>query len=188
MVIHAVPSLAERSTEDEVIEAKRAAKRAYHARYNREHYAEHKARYQARNVAYYLAHKDEFKGWTAANYAENKARYKTLRAAYYLEHKDEYKKRKTALKTANPQYDRIQHLSQYGLTLEAFDALLQVQNGRCAICRVAFADVSRGAHVDHDHSSGRVRGLLCTHCNRGLGGFRDSPASLAAAISYLGRD
>lgn len=76
---------------------------------------------------------------------------------------------------------RTYHLKRrYGITAEDADAMLQEQGGVCAICRVAPA-----AHVDHDHSTGKVRALLCFNCNGGLGQFRDDPAVLQAAVFYV---
>ncbi len=71
---------------------------------------------------------------------------------------------------------------QYGLSLAQYNEMLDRQHGRCAICREPFH--ARPA-VDHDHASGRVRGLLCTFCNTGIGLFRDDPARLRSAIEYL---
>jgi hypothetical protein len=59
------------------------------------------------------------------------------------------------------------------------------QNGCCAICGVHQSEVSKRFSVDHNHSTGKVRGLLCNHCNRGLGHFRDDPMLLEFAAQYL---
>jgi len=72
----------------------------------------------------------------------------------------------------------------YGLTVEQYDALLASQDGRCAICKRMSPD-GRRLHVDHDHQTRRVRGLLCHDCNRGLGIFKDSADLLAAALDYI---
>lgn len=72
----------------------------------------------------------------------------------------------------------------YGLTQEMFLDLLVKQEYKCAICLDSISD-DRMTHVDHDHSTGQVRGLLCFYCNTGLGKFRDNPASLQRAIEYL---
>jgi hypothetical protein len=71
-----------------------------------------------------------------------------------------------------------------GVEPEAFEAKLIEQNGRCAICHTEFtADCKPRA--DHDHVSGKFRGVLCDHCNIGVGLFKDSPERLASAIRYL---
>jgi hypothetical protein len=62
--------------------------------------------------------------------------------------------------------------------------MLATQNGCCAICLDAAGDGGAGLNVDHDHDTGKVRGLLCHHCNIGLGHLRDQRV-LAAAIAYL---
>lgn len=78
-------------------------------------------------------------------------------------------------------------LARYGLTIADYDRMLAAQHGVCLICG---SDQPGGGHfrlvVDHCHATGRVRGLLCNLCNRGLGAFRDDPALLASAIRYLG--
>ncbi|MGH9084278.1 MAG: endonuclease VII domain-containing protein [Acidimicrobiales bacterium] len=76
------------------------------------------------------------------------------------------------------------YMRTYGISADDFDRLLDEQNGGCAICR-ARPDREASMHVDHDHESGAVRGLLCLSCNQGLGKFRDDPALLLRAIVYL---
>lgn len=91
---------------------------------------------------------------------------------------------------AREKYRRY-NLQKYGLTPATYEALLQSQRGVCAICGMPPRDlsVSRHArlHVDHDHATGVVRGLLCMSCNRALGWFRDHAGLLASAIDYLKR-
>jgi len=59
------------------------------------------------------------------------------------------------------------------------------QQGQCAICECDLTWDSRLTHVDHDHATNKVRGLLCSTCNQGLGSFRDSIAMLEKAVQYL---
>ena len=75
---------------------------------------------------------------------------------------------------------------EFGITAEEYDVALELQGGVCSICRNAVAD-RRGhrLHVDHDHRTGRVRGIICGNCNLGLGKFQDDPILLGRAIDYL---
>lgn len=63
--------------------------------------------------------------------------------------------------------------------------MLAEQSRRCAICGTPEAGGRGGFHVDHDHTTGKVRALLCTNCNSGLGRFGDDPKRLTAAAVYL---
>ena len=73
---------------------------------------------------------------------------------------------------------------KYGITQADYDARLAKQNGGCAIC--GRAPAAKGSlHVDHDHESGRVRGLLCFRGNNALGDFGDGVGQLRRAIEYL---
>lgn len=72
----------------------------------------------------------------------------------------------------------------YGLTIAQFDELLLSQGSKCAICAVPQVETTT-FHVDHCHSTGRNRGLLCSNCNHLLGKAKDSPAILQKAIDYL---
>lgn len=81
-------------------------------------------------------------------------------------------------------FEREARLRQYGLTLMDFTQMCLAQDGVCAICHEE--PISEGPlHIDHDHITGKVRGLLCENCNRGLGMFRDNPHLLARAADYL---
>jgi hypothetical protein len=73
---------------------------------------------------------------------------------------------------------------KFGLNSEEHEKLLAAQDGRCAICRLSGND-SISLHVDHDHVTGRVRGLLCVRCNGGLGQFREEPELLRRAARYV---
>ena len=66
--------------------------------------------------------------------------------------------------------------------------VIEEQNGCCAICSYKFGQKASDCYVDHCHSTKKVRGLLCQHCNMSLGGFRDKTESLKKAIAYLERN
>lgn len=71
-----------------------------------------------------------------------------------------------------------------GLTANEYRAMYQFQGETCAICRRATGKTRRLA-VDHDHQTGRVRGLLCRPCNKMLGHGRDDPSFFRRAAGYL---
>lgn len=73
----------------------------------------------------------------------------------------------------------------HGLTVEDIEKLLAEQGHACAICRAPMT-LTGNRNVDHDHETGRIRGLLCGRCNTGLGNFRDQPALIESAMAYLG--
>ena len=104
-------------------------------------------------------------------YQRNKERIKARAAAYVAANREKIK-------------DRVKwkHLRQtYGLTKDAFFAMLRGQADACAICRVTNGDWV----VDHDHARGHVRGILCRQCNIGLGAFKDDPTVAVNAAKYL---
>lgn len=75
---------------------------------------------------------------------------------------------------------------QYNLTEQQYEELYESQHGCCAICADELIEVgSNNFGVDHDHTTGKVRGILCRRCNQGLGQFRDNPKLLQEAIRYL---
>lgn len=73
---------------------------------------------------------------------------------------------------------------RFGITETDYEALEEKQGGLCLICKES---CSRGFRlsIDHDHKTGRIRGLLCNACNIGLGSFRDNPDLLRRAAEYL---
>lgn len=98
----------------------------------------------------------------------------------------------TAYRAEQARRKRKSLLRKLGLTQERLDAIKEKQGGRCAIClnipeptpRQLIAPVP-GLVIDHDHDTGRFRGLICIKCNAGIGMFLDDPERLRRAIGYL---
>jgi hypothetical protein len=96
------------------------------------------------------------------------------------------------VKRGNDRYYLGRLMNRYGVKPSLLFALYDQQGGRCRLCR-AYMTLSRvrrnaprtTAHVDHDHTTGVVRGLLCGACNRGLGQMHESVATLRTAAAYL---
>ncbi len=127
--------------------------------------------------------------------------------AYYEANKEKWQERERlrreedpeALKTknreaaarhrANPENTiRLRYMkTRYGITPEQFLEMEKGQGGVCAICGGPPTGRYKRFHVDHDHATGKVRGLLCFMCNILLGNARDKPGILEAAVVYLAR-
>lgn len=75
--------------------------------------------------------------------------------------------------------------SRYGISLSEFNAMLETQGGGCGICHSKTAGRKGTFIVDHCHSTGKIRGILCHKCNAGLGMFKDSREFLTSASDYL---
>lgn len=73
---------------------------------------------------------------------------------------------------------------RYGITQEQYDSMLILQGGVCAICK---QKPKSSFHLDHCHSTGKVRGILCSNCNMALGLLKDNTTFLQKAIEYLSK-
>ena len=97
--------------------------------------------------------------------------------------RDYRKKYKEKWRTINRQ-NNLKKL--YGITIKDYDYLMDKQGGVCDICGNLNVH-GRRLSVDHNHKTGAIRGLLCVHCNAGLGSFKDSDTLICEALAYLRR-
>lgn len=98
------------------------------------------------------------------------------------------RRKKTKAPYMSNEYQRFYRLLRdFNLTEEEYQQKLQEQNYCCAICNTHKEEFENPLSVDHDHSDGKVRGLLCIFCNSGLGQLKDSITILELAIKYLNR-
>lgn len=76
-----------------------------------------------------------------------------------------------------------------GFTPQRFNEMMLAQESACGICGTDIGGQRAGRnhryHIDHDHDTGKIRGLLCPHCNKGLGHFGDDPDTIQSAVDYL---
>jgi hypothetical protein len=103
-------------------------------------------------------------------YARNPNAYKRRSQDYYQRHK-----RRVNHRALERHYQRT-----YGISLEQFRIMIERQGGLCAACRTDPA-----TQLDHDHSTGKIRGALCLQCNAALGQVKDSQEKLRKLIAYL---
>lgn len=130
----------------------------------------------------------------AANDKARKARdpekFDNWKASWRERNREHLAAKQRAWNRANALKVKASNLRKYGLTLEQFAELHELQRGLCAICGLLMKLNTNGkqaCNVDHCHKTGRVRGLLCTRCNMAIGQFADSPDLMLKAIAYLNR-
>lgn len=99
---------------------------------------------------------------------------------------------KACAKTArvyNPKVARAQNIKRYGITLQDYEDLLCMCDAKCMVCGQTASEhkqhTGKFLCVDHDHITGKVRGLLCHRCNLVVGRMEDNPDLLVRAASYL---
>lgn len=117
---------------------------------------------------------------------KQRERRKKYTNKYYKENIEEMRKQKREYarkwRKNNPDKDRINRLKRkYNLTPEDIMEMLRKQNNKCAICNKFLSYYV----IDHNHKTGKVRGLLCCSCNTAIGKFKDSISQLQKAIKYL---
>lgn len=115
-------------------------------------------------------------------YEENRIRPKEYNEKKSLKSKEYWKKEKDNLKEPR---NKLRLKREYNLTVEQYNQLVEDQQHMCFICEVHEDTLKRKLAVDHCHKTGKIRGLLCFHCNTGLGHFRDNEKLLTKAIKYL---
>ena len=120
----------------------------------------------------------------------NKEQIKKEEAIYRLENADKIKVKDDRYKRENPykvrKSNRKSHLkTKYGITLNNYDDMVIKQNGLCAICHKPEMRKNHSLSVDHDHSTGQIRELLCDKCNKALGFLNDNSDLVRNAAAYL---
>jgi Recombination endonuclease VII len=131
---------------------------------------------------YYFYCKPCVKSNSKKNYEKHKNKINIYSRKYYKKVSEDpgYNRARYVKKHRN------NHLiKKYGITEEKYREISKAQNNACAICKKSELDEKNKLAVDHDHDSGKVRGLLCRDCNTGIGHFKDNIDLLNMAINYL---
>jgi hypothetical protein len=149
-------------------------------------------REKAKKREWYLKNRERVLAEDRKRHADNRTREVEHSRAYYAKNRitllEERRKKYATDPTYRTKVRDREIKSRYGMTADDFTAMLDEQGGRCAICGTPSAGPrakGRRLHIDHDHGSGEVRGLLCTSCNTAIGMMDDSEDMLRAAILYL---
>lgn len=155
--------------------------------YRKSHYLANKQKYNDRSRAYYAANKESIyvthKAWAKANKEKIAAKHK----AYYTANKAEISiKRREYIKSNRENIRAARIARQYGLTMQSYLDMMASQDNSCWICRAKFDAASNNTPcVDHCHDSGKVRGILCPHCNLTLGFIENSKSPMEVFSLYL---
>lgn len=124
-------------------------------------------------------------------YAEDPLYRERVKARARLRHAQRTAEDRAGYNAERGLYNRLR---KFQITLAEFDAMIASQGQRCAICKSSSPGRKPGQQangrtwaIDHDHKTGKVRGLLCMGCNAALGHAKDDPALLMAMIEYLSK-
>lgn len=170
-------------------------RRAYYERYRRENVDKIRQMHRER----YQRDKEKIKERVKRYARENKEKCAARARAWREEHKIELKSKRQRYHNQNREFlnqkDREEYrtpkvlnrilLSSFGITLDQFNAMNDAQGGLCAICKRPPITKASRLSVDHCHETGKVRGLLCTRCNTGIGMLNDSIEYVESALIYL---
>lgn len=172
---------------------------------NVEHIKEYRKQYRQKN-------KDKFKVWDKEKYQKRKETILENQRNNRVPYKDWPEERKEKVRENNRKYyqQRKQQRNdcnkryrwengekiaiakrkhwltyRYGISIDEYENLFNLQNGVCLICHKPENRPNKKLAVDHDHATGKIRGLLCDKCNRALGYFDENIESMKEAIKYL---
>jgi hypothetical protein len=136
---------------------------------------------------YYHANIKKWKDTQAsAEYKEAKNKARRLKYATDEEYRNKHKQSVKDYQSTHKNIRLSQRMKKYGISAEDYYKLLDKQEQKCAICGAEIGDSNGNRlYVDHDHKTGKVRGLLCANCNFGIGSLKDDVEILKKAILYL---
>lgn len=154
--------------------------------FDERYYAKHKSEISIKKKKYWKEHKLERSTQKKQHYVEHRIEICERQGQYHKEHKLERHLYNKKYRLDN-QIKLKQHYlkKHYNITLDDYNALFETQKGCCAICGEHQKYFKRSFAVDHNHETGKIRGLLCSKCNTTLGNVHDDISILENAIKYL---
>jgi hypothetical protein len=136
-----------------------------------------------------LNNPEEAKKRRKENYLKNKEKILQQGKDYYNNNKEKYRLKHKKWNEANPNKRREYQLAKYGLTLQDYEKMFEQQKGLCYTCHNPETKMSNGKviklSVDHNHTTGKVRKLLCYSCNLTIGKIQENIETLKNFIKYL---
>jgi len=137
---------------------------------------------------YYKNNTKKIKEYSKEYYTKNAKERRAYNKQYAEKNREELRIKGLEYYKNNKEKHRNSTLKvKYGISLEEYNVLFEKQEYKCAICGIEKSENGKTLHCDHNHKTGKVRGLLCFKCNTGLGNFNDNVEVLLKAISYLNK-
>lgn len=156
----------------------------------REEYQRNRERYRAYNKKYAEGHKDKLRQYHKEYWSKEENKEK--RRQYYQDNKEHFKKRdRIHYYKTRDRHRELYMATRYKISVEEYRDLFKRYDNKCAICRKPEKaidkrlNVPRWLAVDHDHKTGKVRGLLCQNCNNALGHIHEDISLLDKIREYL---
>lgn len=155
---------------------------------------EYMRKWRKKNRAAYNAYQKEWRKQNPGKNAaaakrwkqENLEKSRAISRAWSERNKERHRKNSREWNRKNPDKVRDRLLkSAFGISLSKYKEILLSQNEACAICEQPQSTLKKNLAVDHCHSTGIIRGLLCTSCNLGIGQLQESTEILSKALAYL---
>lgn len=135
---------------------------------------------------YYLSHKAENNAYSKKWAKEHRERVNIYQRKWAKQNKEKVKLAHKKWADKNPDYLHYWAARyHFGLTRVEYDRMYQIQEGACAICRKHQTEFKKRLAIDHNHKTGRVRGLLCDACNHLIANAKENTCILQATIQYL---
>ena len=135
-------------------------------------------------IKYYNENREKVLRDTSDYYNKNKGKMTEYKAKWFKENQDRIRLERNLEKDIY--HNRCRQLKRdYGITEEDVRFMMDIQKGICLICQGSLDRHGKGYFIDHCHTTGLVRGLLCGYCNSAIGFFQDDIGSLKRAVEYL---
>ena len=175
--------------------------------YNKRYYEKHresglkkqKERYESnreeilqQQKEYYKINKDQKLKYAQEYRENNKDKIAKHSSEYYIKNKEKLSNYYKNWLSGSREHIKDYNLKRnYGINIGQYYQMLEKANGNCEICGKSSGDPNirqQQLNIDHCHTTGKVRGIVCNSCNRGLGYFKDNPLLLEKAKKYLLKD
>ena len=160
--------------------------------WRRKYYLANREKILATHRAYYAANIEKMRASFVRRRKQNEKKYKEHSRKYYAKNKEKLAAQSRAWRENNPDKSKRSYTNswlkkKYGITIEQYEEKARQQNYLCAACGEEHKGKTKQTtlHLDHCHSSGKLRGMLCYRCNLGLGLLDENISRLKGLIKYL---